>query len=435
MVEGHTLDHSINGVYFVVVTLAEAEALRAVLHGESNMGGLTKSQGEQEEEEKKREDYTAIAISLGKTIIDASSNWSKVFGGEASHRGTYMVDAASQVLKFVNSELNYDDRQRSMILRTVERSPTEDRRLWFERVRSCRRRNHYIDVGDTSVRGIFDIQDSYRLLRMRAIFAKIKLHIASFGMAPFDAYRAMDTNRDGRLCSSELYGGLEWLLGLEAIHHIDEESLFEIIREMSSFSGRQCDGYVTLRDFRASFTPNNTTFVGDITNSPFKRPSGIPTPKNVSRELHEIIADQLIGSDGGKGGGSMQRQVEARAVTEEDLEKFEIRCKTNMSMDEVWNSRGEIEIFCCCLFVVCVVVCWCCCLLVDALFSPKRKITSRSSPLLPTPLLPSGHLIRHLSLSLSHTHSHPAPSSFQAPCLEQEYHCGIACTRNHFLVM
>ena len=79
------------------------------------------------------------------------------------------------------------------------------------------------------------------------------------------------------LYSSELYGGLEWLLGLEAIHHIDEESLFEIIREMSSFSGRQCDGYVTLRDFRASFTPNNTTFVGDITNSPFKRPSGIPT--------------------------------------------------------------------------------------------------------------------------------------------------------------
>ena len=44
----------------------------------------------------------------------------------------------------------------------------------------------------------------FSLLRMRAIFSKIKLHIVSFGMAPFDAYRAMDTNRDGRLCSSEL---------------------------------------------------------------------------------------------------------------------------------------------------------------------------------------------------------------------------------------
>ena len=147
-----------------------------------------------------------------------------------------------------------------MVLRTVEESSCEDRRLWFERVRMSRRRNHSIDINDTSVRGIFDIENSYRLLRMRAIFAKIKLHIASFGMAPFDAYRAMDTNRDGRLCSSELYGGLEWLLGLEAMQHIDENTLFDIIREMASFSGRQCDGYVTLRDFRASFTPNRNTF-------------------------------------------------------------------------------------------------------------------------------------------------------------------------------
>jgi hypothetical protein len=397
MVEGHTLDHSINGVYFVVITLAEAEALRAVLHNESKMGGLTKRHGkEEEEEERKREDYTAIAISLGTTVIDSSSNWSKVFGGEASHRGTYMVDAASQVLKFVNSELDYDDRQRSMILRTVERSPIEDRRLWFERVRSCRRRNHSIDVEDTSVRGIFDIQDSYRLLRMRAIFAKIKLHIASFGMAPFDAYRAMDTNRDGRLCSSELYGGLEWLLGMEAIHHIDEESLFEIIREMSSFSGRQCDGFVTLHDFRASFTPNNRTVIGDSTNSPFKRPSGVPTPRAVSREMHEIIADQQM--RGGKGGGT-QRQVEARVVTEEDLEKFEIRCKTNMSMSEVWNSRGELLLF---------------------IFSNISRL----------------FLSLSLSLSLSPCALCLSLSSFllQEPCLEQECRCGTACTRNHSLV-
>ena len=60
--------------------------------------------------------------------------------------------------------------------------------------------------------------------------------------------------------TSELYGGLEWLLGLEAMQHIDENTLFDIIREMASFSGRQCDGYVTLKDFRASFTPNRNTF-------------------------------------------------------------------------------------------------------------------------------------------------------------------------------
>lgn len=31
------------------------------------------------------------------------------------------------------------------------------------------------------------------------------------GMRLLDAFRAFDSNRDGKLSSSELYGGLEWL--------------------------------------------------------------------------------------------------------------------------------------------------------------------------------------------------------------------------------
>ena len=146
-------------------------------------------------EEKDNTDYSAIAISLGKTVIDSSRNWSKIFSGDGSFRGKYMIDAASQVLRFVNSDLNFDERQRSMVLRTIEKSSTADRRLWFERVRACRRRNHVTNLTETSVMGIFDVQVSFRLLRMRAIFAKIKLRIASYGMAPFDAFRSMDTNR------------------------------------------------------------------------------------------------------------------------------------------------------------------------------------------------------------------------------------------------
>ena len=42
MVEGHVLDHSIAGVYFVIVTLSEAEAIRAALHHEKRLHGLTK---------------------------------------------------------------------------------------------------------------------------------------------------------------------------------------------------------------------------------------------------------------------------------------------------------------------------------------------------------------------------------------------------------
>ena len=116
MVEGHILDHSIAGVHFVVVTLAEAEAIRAAIHHEQRMGGLTKADGGGDGGGDT--DYSAVAISLGKTVIDKSTNWTKIFAGESSFRGNYMIDAATQVLRYLNSDLDFGERQRSMVLRT-----------------------------------------------------------------------------------------------------------------------------------------------------------------------------------------------------------------------------------------------------------------------------------------------------------------------------
>ena len=73
-------------------------------------------------------------------------------------------------------------------------------------------------------------------------------------------------------------------------------------------------------------------------SSDFKRPDGIPTPRAVSQELHALLHQNLYGNNNNK---HARRQVVARVVTEDMLEKFEIRCKTNMSMQEIWNSRGE----------------------------------------------------------------------------------------------
>jgi hypothetical protein len=72
-------------------------------------------------------------------------------------------------------------------------------------------------------------------------------------------------------------------------------------------------------------------------SSDFKRPDGIPTPRAVSQELHALLHQNLYGNNN----KHARRQVVARVVTEDMLEKFEIRCKTNMSMQEIWNSRGE----------------------------------------------------------------------------------------------
>ena len=130
----------------------------------------------------------------------------------ADHRGAYMIDAAIQMFRFVDSDVQFSTRARSMVLRAVESNTCDARRAWFEAVRSCRRRMHVQDLGETSVHSIFEVQDSYRLLRMRAIFSKIRLRIAHYGMAPFDAFRAMDVDRDGRLSRYVSMFGVSWFV-------------------------------------------------------------------------------------------------------------------------------------------------------------------------------------------------------------------------------
>ena len=194
MVEGHLLSHSIKGVYFVSITLAEAEAIRALMHAEKSIGGLTKDFSTKESRpdfqgsganasEREEQDYdnSAVAISIGHTIIDASQNWSKVFGKAeadedphdaqdedeelerrhafhsrkaADHRGAYMIDAAVQMFRFVDSDVQFSTRARSMVLRAVESNTCDARRAWFEAVRSCRRRMHVKDLGETPVHSI-----------------------------------------------------------------------------------------------------------------------------------------------------------------------------------------------------------------------------------------------------------------------------------------
>ena len=66
---------------------------RALMHAEKSIGGLTKDFSTKESRpdfqgsganasEREEQDYdnSAVAISIGHTIIDASQNWSKVFG-------------------------------------------------------------------------------------------------------------------------------------------------------------------------------------------------------------------------------------------------------------------------------------------------------------------------------------------------------------------
>ena len=63
----------------------------------------------------------------------------------------------------------------------------------------------------------------YHLLQLRALKIRVRALLKDKGMFVLDAFRAFDSDRDGLLSCSELYGGLDWLgLGALQAEHVQE---------------------------------------------------------------------------------------------------------------------------------------------------------------------------------------------------------------------
>lgn len=74
--------------------------------------------------------------------------------------------------------------------------------------------------------------------------AAIRTRMRVRGMRLLDAFRAFDSNRDGRLSSSELYGGLEWL-GMKSLKPADIHAIVRYIDKSNS-------GSISFEDFETA---------------------------------------------------------------------------------------------------------------------------------------------------------------------------------------
>ena len=83
---------------------------------------------------------------------------------------------------------------------------------------------------------------------------------------------------------------------------------------------------------------NGSTFASTSSSSAttFKRPNGIPTPRPVSKELHDIILQQ---TNGNSKETIRKNEIASKIITEEDLEKFEIRCKSSKNQKKVFHKN------------------------------------------------------------------------------------------------
>ena len=144
----------------------------------------------------------------------------------------------------------------SLHLHSVDFS-CKEREIFYKDVRSCRRRQQN-DPAQTTISRIFTTPDEYHLLQYRATIARIRSSLIAKKMYLLDAFRAFDSDRNGLIGSSELYGGLEWL-GL----HLTPDEVHDMVREIDT----ENTGYINYEEFKkALLDPDNPE--GDVLLNP-----------------------------------------------------------------------------------------------------------------------------------------------------------------------
>jgi len=259
------------GRYYVALSLAEAESLRVVMH-------LTQSDPTSDGKLipfKLTE--TALRIGGG-TLIDTTSNFTpaQVFQGAT----------AEQCFRFLDSQMDFEDREVSLLLRALQASPCDKREQFFESVRACRRRAK-IPWAATPLAKVLTTPDEFHLLASRALVARVRTALKAKRMRLLDAFRAFDSENIGRLTYEALYGGLSWLgLSLTSAQML----------ELAARVDKTGDGYISRQEFEDAFGPDDDWILeGD---APLvTAPVSLPTQQLAAVSLMDILGDS--GSESG----------------------------------------------------------------------------------------------------------------------------------------
>jgi hypothetical protein len=152
-------------------------------------------------------------------------------------------------------------------------------------------------------------------------------------MLLMDAFRVFDSDRNGLLGCSELYGGLEWL-GL----HLTPSQVHDIVRRFDKAG----TGFITFGEFREALADHHCADGEDPLLGQGGGGAGGPSdgrqsfegvvaaPKSIA-ELHEADAAEAGGGGAGQGPGSIGAKV---------LSQIRFALARPDAVDGVWSSKG-----------------------------------------------------------------------------------------------
>eukprot|EP00301_Raphidiophrys_heterophryoidea_P017994 c2980_g1_i1.p1 GENE.c2980_g1_i1~~c2980_g1_i1.p1 ORF type:complete len:608 (+),score=149.99 c2980_g1_i1:676-2499(+) len=323
------------GRYFVVLSLTEAEHLRGLLHMRAASQLFAQSQSRSTISLS-----TVSGLELGRTVAYEKPS-------------PYQHSIGMECLRFFDSQVDYDEKQINMLLRSLQADGCVERREFFVDVRSCRRRRQ-VAWEQTPLAPLFLTPDQFHLLSTRAIVSRVTACLIQRGLFPLDAFRIFDTNHDGMISTYELYSGFVWLgvdlvgsrltdlvcsmdqNGLGQISQDDFQRTFEAsVREQ--FQRQQQDGsaVVALPPTRGSFAVLSKP-VSLLDDGPAK--STEVERERASSDSSTPTTLQLI--DTSSGPDTPRSMNSPRPIA--SMTGIIVQMVPQNSYDELWTSRGSM---------------------------------------------------------------------------------------------
>ena len=194
------------GRYYVLLSLEEAEHFRGVIHGRRGLPLLPSESTPSATTGAMVAKTTAalwVLADAEATLLGASRGFTAAPPAQHS--------AMLNSFRFMNSDVFFDYKSLTVLLRLLELSSCDERNKWWNDVRACRRRRQIAPNASMPVSILFNTTTEFQFMEFKAVVDRVQWALREKGMLVFDAFRAFNSSNSGLMTCSELYGGLDFL--------------------------------------------------------------------------------------------------------------------------------------------------------------------------------------------------------------------------------
>eukprot|EP00808_Paulinella_micropora_P015456 g71669.t1 len=214
-----------HGRYYVLLSLAEAETIRRVLHVRYSRAPLPGKPAAQfclrympvaslktptfSTAPVKNEDGKTMLGDGGGLILDASHHWRRGTEG-VTLAPEYQKSAAFNVFKFFNCDRHFLEPALNVLIRALQLNPPSSRETFFATTVGSRRRL-VTRWQDTPLAKVMTVSDEWALLCQRSLAILLRDAIEAKGLTLWQAFTLFDADNSGDLGPEEVYGAIKFL--------------------------------------------------------------------------------------------------------------------------------------------------------------------------------------------------------------------------------